>query len=152
MDGNFIKEWISAAEAIKSFEKGNANNINDAARGKYNSTYNYQWRYKQGKRHKHNIGPCPKNPTTSGTTWTEERRIQYKKARKGEKRSKEYSEKISKLKQKSVYQFDQNNKLISIFPSFSYFNKDSGIIGTTKLRKIINKNIYYNEYRYSYTL
>jgi predicted GIY-YIG superfamily endonuclease len=33
MDGNFIKEWISAAEAIKSFEKGNANNINDAARG-----------------------------------------------------------------------------------------------------------------------
>jgi hypothetical protein len=37
----------------------------------------------------------------------------------------------------------------NIFPSFSSFN-GSGVIGTKKLRNIINKDIFYKGYKYSY--
>ena len=44
LQGNFIQKFKSAIEAVKFLGKGNSNNINDCARGKYKSTYGYQWR------------------------------------------------------------------------------------------------------------
>jgi group I intron endonuclease len=148
LQGNFIKEYIGAPEAVKDIGKGNPNNINDCARGVYKSAYGFQWRYKElmFESDFNKITPCNKNIT--GAKWTKERREKTKKSRNGEKRSIEYAEKISKLKQKPVYQYDINNNLINTFPSFNIFN-NSKIIGTTKLRKIINKNIYYKGYKYT---
>ncbi len=47
LEGNFIKEWEGASDAIKSIGYGNGNNINDCARGKYFQTYGYRWKYKK---------------------------------------------------------------------------------------------------------
>jgi len=147
LQGNFIKEYKGASEAILNIGKGNSNNINDCARGIYKSTYGYQWKYKT-KNYPLKIEPF-KNNQGNKNKWTEERRIKTKISRIGEKRSKEYAEKIRKLKLKPIYQFDESNKLINIFESFNLFD-NSGLIGTTKLRKILNKPIYYKGYRFSH--
>jgi group I intron endonuclease len=147
LEGNFIKEWKGASDAIKQFEKGNANNINDCARGKYLSTYGFIWVYKTN-----NIFPLKISPykTNQGNRnkWNNLTREKIKESRKGEKRSREYAEKISKIKMKPIFQYNKNGELIEIFPSFKSFD-NSGIIGTTKLRKIINKDIYYKGYKYT---
>lgn len=147
LEGNFVKKHRGASEACKSINKKNGNNINDCARGKYKSTYGFQWVYEEGEI-KEKIDPIKFEQ--KGAKWTEERRVKTKQSRKGEKRSKEYSEKISELKRKPIYQYDIHNKLTNIFPSFRSMD-GSGYVGTTKLRKIINKDIYFEGYKYSYT-
>lgn len=147
LKGNFIKEYKGAPEAIKSLKKGNSNNINDCASGKYKSAYGFQWVYKSDKIQT-KISPLKRKKT--GCKWDEKRRIKTKNSRKGEKRTREYSQKISNIKNKPVYQYNVEGELVKIFPSFNSFNK-SGIIGVTKLRKIINKNIYYKGFKYSYS-
>jgi group I intron endonuclease len=144
LKGYFIKEYKGAPEAIKEIGKGNPNNINDCARGKYKSAYGYQWLYKNGSILSQ-IPPYKVKKT--GSKWTNERRIKTINSRKNEKRSEEYSKKISKLKEKPIYQYDLRGDLICIFPSFQSFN-GSKIIGTSKLRKILNKNIYYKGFKY----
>lgn len=47
LEGNFIREWEGASDAIKSIGYGKGNNINDCARGKYFQTYGYRWKYKK---------------------------------------------------------------------------------------------------------
>jgi hypothetical protein len=54
MQGNFIKEWNSAADAerfINNQPKANwkelRNNINDCCRGRQKSSYNFIWKYKE---------------------------------------------------------------------------------------------------------
>lgn len=148
LEGNFIKEHLGAVEAIKELGKGNSNNINDCARGKYHSTYGFRWKYKKDVKCIYDkLEPIIEQ--SKGSKWTNERRIKTKLSRIGETRSKEYAFKISELKKKPIYQYNSNNELINIFPSFKSFNK-SGIIGTKKLRNILNKEIYYKEYKYSY--
>jgi len=149
LDGNFIKEHKGASDAAKDLGKKQGNNINDCARGKYHSTYGFMWIYKTSESYSLRISPPQYKD--KGSKWTEERRLKYKNSRKGEKRSLDYSNKISKLKQKPVYQFDTCGKIAHIFSSFGEINK-SGVIGTTKLRKIINKDEYYKGYRYSYDI
>jgi group I intron endonuclease len=147
LEGDFIKEYKGASDVLKELKcVTNANNINDCARGKYKSTYGFQWVYKKDNYFPLKIDPYKRCDTLP--SWTEERRRKTINSRKDEKRSEEYKEKIRRLKQKPIYQFDINNNLTNIFPSFEFFNK-SGIIGTKKLRKILNKHIYYKEYRYS---
>jgi group I intron endonuclease len=150
LDGEFIKEYPGASEAIKHINKGNANNINDCARGKYKSTYGFQWMYKNDDYFPLNIGKYNDNRGNKNP-WNDVRRNKTKNSRKGEKRSSLYSKKIKWIKTKIIYQYNINNKLNGVFFSFGEFN-GSGIIGTKKLRKIINKNIYHNGYRYTYKL
>jgi group I intron endonuclease len=145
LKGNFIKEYQGAVEAIKDIGKGNSNNINDCARGKYKSTYGFQWLYKNDKIQL-KMPPYKKNKT--GSKWTKERKLKYLNSRKNEKRSKEYSQLISQLKKKPIYQYNIKNQLISMFPSFESLN-GSKVIGTTKLRKILNKDIYYKGFKYT---
>lgn len=147
LEGNFIREYLGATEAIKHLGKGKGNNINDCARGKYKSTYGYQWVYKKDnyslKIEKVNIKRGNFN------SWNEEQKNKYKESRKGEKRSLEYSKKIQKLKIKTVYQYNIDGDIVNEYPSFKSFN-GSKIIGTKKLRQIINKNIFYKGFKYSY--
>lgn len=147
IQGNFIREYKGAPEAAKFLKKKHSNNINDCASGKYKSTYGFQWVYKNGKIQT-KIPPIKRKKPGCG--WDEVRRVKTKNSRKGEKRTKEYSQKISNLKKKPVYQYNVKGVLVKIFPSFESFN-GSGVIGTTKLRKIINKNIYYKGFKYSYS-
>ena len=146
LDGNFINEFKGASEAIKYLDKGNANNINDCARGKYISTYGYIWIYKENEIQQKITPRKSKQGNHNG--WSKERREKIKNSRIGEKRSKEYCKKISDLKKKPIYQYDIDGNLTNIFPYFDFFN-GCKIIGTTKLRKILNKNIYYNGYKYT---
>jgi group I intron endonuclease len=56
LEGNFIKEFKEGAgEAIKEIGKGNPNNINDCARGKYHSTYGFRWKYKKDVENKNKL-------------------------------------------------------------------------------------------------
>lgn len=146
LEGNFIKEYIGATEAIKYIGKGNSNNINDCARGKYKSTYGYRWLYKNNEIIS-KLPPLEFKP--KGSKWTDERRQKTKQSRIGETRSDEYKEKIRKLKMKNIYQYDVNNNLTATFGSYKLFD-GSKIIGTKKLRSILNKNIYYKGYKYSH--
>ena len=50
---------------------------------------------------------------------------------------------------KNIYQYDVNNNLTATFGSYKLFD-GSKIIGTKKLRSILNKNIYYKGYKYSH--
>jgi len=145
LNGDFIKEYKGASDAIKQFNKGTSNNINDCARGKYKSTYGYQWLYKKGTIKQKN--PCYITKKR-GLEWTVERRIKTHNSREGEKRSQEYKDKIRKIKTKAIYQYNINEELINIYPSFMSF-EGSGVLGTTKLRKIINKSIFYKGFRYT---
>ncbi len=149
LEGNFIKEYRGASEAIEDIGYGQANNINDCARGKYKSTYGFRWIYKEkDKEIIYNIGNLP--PTSlENMKWTEERRIKTHNSRIGEKRGDDFKNKMRIIKTKTVYQYNMNNELTGEFPSFGWFN-GSGIIGTKMLRKIINKNIYCKGYKYSY--
>jgi hypothetical protein len=146
LKGNFIREFSGAIEAIKFLGRGNSNNINDCARGKYISTYGYIWLYKYGEV-KLNITPRLSNQGCHNM-WGNERREKIKQSRMNEKRSKEFCNKMSNLKKKKIYQYDIDNKLNNIFPSFDSFD-GCGVIGTTKLRKILNKDIYYRGYKYT---
>lgn len=148
LEGNFIREFSGAPEAIKFLGRGNSNNINDCARGKYISTYGYIWVYKCGEIQQI-ITPRSSNQGCHNG-WTNERRQKIKQSRMNEKRSKEFCEKMSILKKKQIYQYDVYGNLNNIFPSFSSF-EGCGVIGTTKLRKILNKNIYYKGYKYTNT-
>ena len=145
LEGNFIKEWPSAIEAALLINK-NPININDCARGKYKSTYGFRWKYKKDIKGYEKLEPIIYEKC--GKKWTEDRRARTKNSRKGEKRSKEYSEKIKKLKEKTIYQYNKENILTNKFKSFKGMD-GSKIIGTTKLRKILNKEIYYKGYKYS---
>jgi group I intron endonuclease len=147
LEGNFLREFKGAPEAIKFLGKGNSNNINDCARGKYISSYGFIWIYKQGEEIKNII--IPKSSKQGNTnSWDEDRRKKIKQSRLGEKRTREYKEKISNLKKTPIYQYDNQNMLINIFPSFQSLS-GSKVVGTTKLRKILNKDIYYKGYRYT---
>lgn len=148
LEGNFIKEWRGGSEAIESIGFGNANNINDCARGKYYQTYGFRWKYKKDIEDVNQKLPSIIEKE-KGALWTEERRIKTKNSRIGETRSEEYKNKISILKKKKIYQFDIKDHLIKIFPSFESVN-GSKIIGQTKLMKIINKPISYNGFYYSH--
>ena len=92
LQGNFLQEWESAIAASKFLNK-NSNNINDCARGKYHSTYGFRWVYKKDNEKYINLKPVEYKKC--GCKWTEDRRIKTKNSRKGEKRSKEYSEKLA---------------------------------------------------------
>lgn len=50
LQGNLIKEHRGASEAARFLGKGNGNNINDCARGKYKTTYGFIWEYKNKQR------------------------------------------------------------------------------------------------------
>jgi hypothetical protein len=139
LKGNFLREFKGASEAIKFIGKRNSNNINDCARGKYMSTYGFIWVYKEGKIKNFIVPKISKQGNTN--QWSKERREKIKQSRLGEKRSQEYKEKISNLKKKPIYQYDKENINVNIFPSFNSF-LGSKIIGTTKLRKILNKDIF----------
>lgn len=149
LNGNFIKKHRGASEAINDLNKGNSNNINDCARGKYKSAYGFQWVYEIDMIDIINPRIKPIKLKPKGSKWTEERRVKTKDSRRGEKRSQEYANKIKLLKEKLIYQIDINNNIINIFCSFNSMN-GSKIIGTTKLRQIINKDIFYEGYKYSY--
>ena len=146
LKGKFIKEYKGASDAILEIGRGNSNNINDCARGRYKSTYGYQWVYKEGEIKK-NIPSY--NPNKRGSSWTPERRRKTSNSRIGEKRSLEYKNKLSKLKMKPIHQYDIEGKIVNTYPSFKFF-EGSKIIGTTKLRKILNQDLYYKGYRYSH--
>ena len=148
LEGNFIREFLGAVEAIEFLGRGNPNNINDCARGKYISTYGYIWVYKCGDIEQI-ISPRLSNQGCHNK-WDKERREKITQSRMNEKRSKEFCDKMSNLKKKKIYQYDIYNKLNNTFPSFNSFD-GCGVIGTTKLRKILNKNIYYKGYKYTNT-
>lgn len=149
LDGNFIKEHRGASEAIDDIGYGQSNNINDCARGKYRSTYNFQWVYKKEKEDIClKIGPI--GPQKKRIKWTDNRRDNFSKNALGVKRSDSFKDKMRKIKTKPVYQYDINNNLTGTFPSFGWFN-GSGIIGVKMLRKIINKDIYCKGFKYTYT-
>lgn len=147
LKGNFLREFKGAPEAIKFLGKGNSNNINDCARGKYINTYGFIWIYKQGKEIKNIIIP---NISKQGNSnpWNKERREKIKQSRLGEKRTEEYKQKISNIKRTPIYQYNTQSILVNVFPSFKSLS-GSKIIGTTKLRKILNKDIYYKGYKYT---
>lgn len=46
-NGNFIKEYISTAQAVKENGFANRTNITQNLRGKTKSAYGYVWKYKQ---------------------------------------------------------------------------------------------------------
>jgi group I intron endonuclease len=145
LDGNFLKEFKGAPDAIKFLEKGNSNNINDCARGKYLTTYGFIWLYKKGKIENTIIPKLSKQGNIN--PWDEKRRLKIKQSRLGEKRTEEYKQKISNIKKTPIYQYNEQNILTNIFPSFGSLS-GSKIIGTTKLRKILNKDVYYKGYKY----
>ena len=45
LDGNFVREWPSAADVGKEVRKG----INNCLRGRAKSAYNYLWKYKESE-------------------------------------------------------------------------------------------------------
>lgn len=146
LEGNFIQEHKGASYAIKTIGRGNPNNINDCARGKYKSTYGYQWLYKEPEGEVKQKIP-PYKPSKTGAKWTEERKINHSHKMVGRKKTKEEVKKASEKRIKKIYQYDIDNNLINVFKNFGSFDK-SGIIGTKKLRSILNKNIPYKGLKY----
>jgi hypothetical protein len=151
MDGNFIKKYDGASFAVEELGFGSPNNINDCARGKYKSTYGYRWVYENDIQDLNNIILPPIEYAPRGTKWDEERRAKTKKSREGETRNQEYKDKIKQIKQKPVYRTDISGNTHKIFNSFSE-SDGSKIIGSKKLRNILNKNIYYKGYIYHYDI
>jgi group I intron endonuclease len=151
IDGVFIKRHNGATFAVEELGKGNANNINDCARGKYKVTYGYRWVYEKDIQDLTNLHLPPVEYLPNGAKWTEDRRIRTSKSREGETRSIEYKQKISQIKRKPIYRTDINGNTTQILNSFSDAN-GSKIIGTKKLRSIINKNITYKGYIYHYNI
>lgn len=151
MDGNFIKKYDGASFAVEELGLGSPNNINDCARGKYKSTYGYRWVYESDIQDLTNLNLPPIEYAPRGIKWDEDRRIKTKQSREGETRTQEYKDKIKQLKQKPVYRTDMLGNTQLIFNSFSE-SDGSKIIGSKKLRNILNKNIYYKGYTYHYNI
>ena len=151
IDGTFVKKYDGASFAIEELGFGSPNNINDCARGKYKSTYGYRWVYENDIQDLTNLHLPPIEYVPRGTKWDETRRTKTQQSRKGETRTQEYKEKIRQLKQKPVYRTDILGNTQLIFNSFSE-SDGSKIIGSKKLRNILNKNMYYKGYIYHYNV
>lgn len=153
LNGEFVKEWNSAVEAIEFLGYGNSNNINDCARGKYKSTYGFIWEYKKNLRteeEREKFVKFIKNRSNLGRKVSNDVKEKIRKKRIGRNFYTENGlKRLSESRMKPVYQFNENHELTNIIKSFKC-SDNSGIIGSKKLRSILDKFILYKGFYYSY--
>lgn len=147
LDGNFIQTFKGAKDAIEFIGKGNPNNINDCARGKYKSTYGYIWVYQNDENiYTNKISPISKNKT-GVNKWSDSQRDKYINSIKTRKFIPRTFKNWGKHREKPIIVENIINGETQEFSSRKSLTNTFNI-STWKLRNIINTSLTYKGFKY----